>query len=259
MKTTILIAGGLALSLAGAGCATKKYVAKSIQPVESRVASTEAKNSEQDKAIAGASKQIEELDRDLSRTKESVQTTDRRVTAAADAARQAGDRADAAGRSADGARTLAQQGLDKTAQLGRDVENTQKALDVVNKFQMKKAATVLFDFNASSLNDEAKAQLDDFAKQVGSLDRFMVEVQGYSDKIGSPIANEAISQARAAAVTRYLVNEHKVPVRAISTVGSGYASPVGDDKTRDGRKENRRVEIRLFVPESVGPRMTAKQ
>ena len=59
---TILMAGGLALSLAGTGCATKKYVAKSIAPVEARVTTTEAKNGEQDKALAGQSKQIEDLD-----------------------------------------------------------------------------------------------------------------------------------------------------------------------------------------------------
>jgi outer membrane protein OmpA-like peptidoglycan-associated protein len=46
------------------------------------------------------------------------------------------------------------------------------------------------------------------------------------------------------------VNEHKIPVRTINTLGSGYALPVADDKTRDGRKQNRRVEIRVWVPEA---------
>ena len=260
MRTTVLMVGGLVLSLAGTGCATKKYVAKTIQPVEARVASVEAKNdaknSDQDKSLAGQSKQIEELDRDLSRTKESVQTVDRRVTEVAGTARQAGERADAAGRSADGARTLAQQGIEKTNQLGHEM---QTALDAANKFQKKQQAVILFDFNKSTLNDESKAQLDDFAKQVASLDRYIIEVQGFTDKVGSPEANEIISQARAASVTRYLVNDHKIPVRAISAIGSGYASPVGDDKTRDGRKENRRVEIRLFVPESANLKLTAQQ
>jgi outer membrane protein OmpA-like peptidoglycan-associated protein len=260
MKRLVLTVGGLALSLAGTGCATKKYVAKTVEPVEARVAAVEskndAKNTDQDKSIAGQSKQIEDLDRDLSRTKESLQSTDRRVTEVANSARQAGERADAAKTSADGARTLAQQGIDKTNQLGRDMQN---ALESSNKYQKKQQTVVLFDFNKSSLNDEGKAQLDDFAKQVASLDRYMIEVQGFTDKMGSPEANETISQARAAAVTRYLVNERKIPVRTISAIGSGYTSPVGDDKTRDGRKENRRVEIRLFVPESSNLKLTAQQ
>ena len=43
-------------------------------------------------------------------------------------------------------------------------------------------------------------------------------------------------------MARYLTTEHKIPVRAISMLGEGYAQPVADDKTRDGRKMNRRVE-----------------
>src|SRR2546421_8299079 len=109
MKNAILIAGGVVLTLAGTGCATKKYVAKTMQPVESRVTLTETKNTDQDKAIATTSKQIEDLDRDLSRTKESLLDTNRQIATVATTAKAAGDRADAAGKSADGARTLAQQ------------------------------------------------------------------------------------------------------------------------------------------------------
>jgi len=61
--------------------------------------------------------------------------------------------------------------------------------------------------------------------------------------------NQTLSQQRATEVVRYLVNEQKLPVRTISSIGSGYTAPVGDDSTLDGRKMNRRVEVRLFVPE----------
>ena len=254
---SILMAGGLALSLAGTGCATKKYVAKTIAPVEAKADAAEAKNGEQDKALAGQSKQIEDLDRDLSRTKEHIADTDKQVAAVAVTAKSAGDRADAANRSADGARSLAEQGMDRTKQLGRNVERT---LDAMNNYQMKKSTTVLFPLGQSNLNDEAKALLDDFAKQVTGNDRYVVEVQGFTDKTGSPTANEALSQARAASVTRYLINDHKIPVRSVSAVGSGYAAPVGDDKTSEGRKENRRVEVRLFVPEATNAQaLTAQQ
>ena len=68
MKLT-LMTGALALSLVGTGCATKKYVAKTVAPVEQRVTGTETKNGEQDKQIAGQGTQIQELGTDLSRTK----------------------------------------------------------------------------------------------------------------------------------------------------------------------------------------------
>jgi outer membrane protein OmpA-like peptidoglycan-associated protein len=132
----------------------------------------------------------------------------------------------------------------------------EKNMEAMNKFQMAKTVTVLFPLNQAKLNDDAKAELDDIAKMTDGKDRYVIEVQGFTDKTGSALANEQLSQARAAAVSRYLVNEHKVPVRSVTTLGSGYALPVADDKTREGRKQNRRVEVRLFVPEATQPSNT---
>jgi hypothetical protein len=72
MKTTGMMTIGLVLSLVGTGCATKKYVAKMVAPVEQRVGGTESKDTEQDKAITKQGTQIEGIDRDLSQTKEKL-------------------------------------------------------------------------------------------------------------------------------------------------------------------------------------------
>ena len=53
-----------------------------------------------------------------------------------------------------------------------------------------------------------------------------------------------LSQRRAEEVARFLTIEYKVPVRSITMLGEGYAQPVADDHTRDGRKQNRRVEVK---------------
>jgi len=248
MKLIGMMAGALALSLVGTGCATKKYVAKTIAPVEQRVTGTETKNGEQDKAIAAQGTEIQDLDKDLSRTKEKLGDVDTKANQAAEAARGADQKADGAQQSAngarqaaDGAKTFAEQGLDR---LGR-------TMDAMNRYQMTKSETVLFDVNKDTLTPEAKQKLDEIASQVSGMDRYVIEVQGYTDKSGSPTYNEALSQRRAASVARYLTNEHKVPVRALSMLGEGYAQPVADDKTRDGRKANRRVEVRIWVPETL--------
>lgn len=253
MRTTLLMVGALGLSIIGTGCATKKYVTKTITPVSERVTAVENKNSDQDKQIAQSSKEIDELGTDLSRTKERLNDVDAKATSAGQAANQAGQRADAAQRSADGAQTLAKQGNDKAdvlrVDVQKNVERTITTIEGMTKYQMLKSETVLFTVNRHSLNTEAKAQLDDIAKASEGQERYMIEVQGFTDKTGSPVYNEQLSQERAVEVVRYLVNEHKIPVRMISSVGSGYAAPVGDDKTRDGRAMNRRVEVRVFVPE----------
>lgn len=260
MKTNLMMVGALVLSLTGAGCATKKYVAKTIAPVESRVTGTEQKNTEQDKQIGDHSKDIESLSTDLSRTKERVTDADAKAVAAGQSAQRAGERADNAQRAADGAqsaatgaRTFAERGLQRADQRADVIE---KNMEAMNKYQMAKSVTVLFALNQSKLDDDAKAELDEIAKMTDGKDRFIIEVQGFTDKTGSALGNEQLSQARAAAVSRYLVNEHKIPVRTVTTLGSGYALPVADDKTREGRKQNRRVEIRLFVPEAVQPSNT---
>lgn len=248
MKSTALLAGAVALSLMGTGCATKKYVAKTIAPVEQRVSGTESKNTEQDKTLATQATEIQDLDKDLSRTKEKLTDTDNKAVQAGQAAKAADQKADGAQQAANGAqqaannaKSFAETGLDR---LG-------KTIDGINKFQMAKSETVLFGVNKDSLSPDSKTQLEAFAKQAGSLDRYVIEVQGFTDKTGPATYNDMLSQRRAEAVARYLTNEFKIPVRNITMLGEGYAQPVADDKTRDGRKQNRRVEVKLWVPEAT--------
>lgn len=252
MKTTITMAGVALMGLMGTGCvATHKYVAKTISPVENRVTATEAKNTDQDKQLADHAKDIDSLTTDLSRTKERVTDADAKAVAAGQSAERAGERADNAQKAADGAQRSAQSAQTAAERSLQRDDVIEKNMVAMNKFQMAKSVTVLFPLNQFKLNDDAKAELDDLAKMTDGKDRYVIEVQGFTDKTGSALANERLSEERADSVARYLANEHKIPVRSITTLGSGYALPVADDKTREGRKQNRRVEVRLFVPEAT--------
>jgi outer membrane protein OmpA-like peptidoglycan-associated protein len=262
MKTIGLITGALVLSLLGTGCvATHKYVAKTIAPVEQRVSGTESKNGDQDKQLAAHDTHLTEIDRDASQTKEKLGDTDAKAVRAGAAASVADQKAvsaqqsadiakqsaDGAKQAADGAHTFAEQGLNK---MGQTVE-------AMNKFQMLKSETILFGFNQAKLTPDATAQLDGVSKDVRGHDRYVIEVQGFTDKTGAPDYNESLSEQRAQTVARYLANQYDIPVRSITILGSGYAKPVADDKTRDGRKMNRRVEVRLWIPESEGNKTVA--
>jgi outer membrane protein OmpA-like peptidoglycan-associated protein len=244
MKTTIYIAATLVLTLAGAGCATKKYVAKTIAPVEQRVGATETKNTEQDQKITAQTAQLEAADRDLSRTKERLADTDAKATAAGSAARQANDaasladtKAQAAQQAADGAKVEAKQRIDK---LGSEV-------DGMVKFKVTKSGVALFAVGQKTLDADAKSALDDFAKAAEGQTRFVIEVQGFADKTGDAAMNDILSQGRAEAVARYLANQHMIPLHNITMLGTGIAS--GEQKTRQERKESRKVEFRLLLPE----------
>jgi len=244
MKSTIYIAAALALSFLSAGCATKKYVAKTIAPVEARVTTAEAKNTEQDQKLATQATQLEAVDRDLSRTKERLTDTDGKAVAAGNAARQANDaamqadsKAQGAQRAADGAKVAAEQGIDR---LGHNVDGSLK-------FKTSKSGVVLFALGQKTLTADAKSALDDFAKSADGQDRFVIEVQGFADKTGDAAANDVLSQERAEAVARYLANQHSIPLHNITLLGSGVAA--GEQKTREERKESRKVEFRLLLPE----------
>jgi len=255
MKTMTLMATGLVLSLVGTGCATKKYVAKTIAPVEQRVTGTEGKNSEQDQKLVTQGQQIEGVDRDLSRTKEKLADVDNKAGAAGEAARAANDaakqadsKAQGAQSAAEGAQSTAQKSLTGLSVLSRNVEG-------MLKYKELKSGTVLFGLGRRTLDAKAKAELDELAKSVGTADRFVVEIQGSTDKTGDVAFNEELSQARAAAVARYLATEHNIPLRAITVLGTGIAT--GDQKTRDERAQARKVDVRIYVPETATAATTA--
>ncbi|HUA85629.1 MAG TPA: OmpA family protein [Bryobacteraceae bacterium] len=242
------------LSLAGTGCATHKYVAKTVAPVKQEADANQAKNVEQDKTITAQGTEIQDLDRDLSHTKEQLKDTDNKATQAGQAAQAADQKAanaqqaaDGAQQTATGARTFAEQGLDR---LGHTV-------DTMNKYQMAKSDTVLFAVNRDTLTDEGRQQLDDLAKQAQGMERYVIEIQGFTDKTGPASYNDILSQRRAEAVARYLTTQYKIPVRNITMLGEGYAMPVANDRTREGRKQNRRVEVKLWVPETEAARSVA--
>ena len=206
MKTTITMAGAALMSLMGTGCvATHKYVAKTISPVESRVTATEQKNTDQDKQLADHAKDLDGLSTDLSRTKERVTDADAKAVAAGQSAERAGERADNAQKAADGAQRSAE-GAQTTAERGLQRDDViEKNMVAMNKFQMAKSVTVLFAVNQFTLNDDAKAELDELAKMTDGKDRYIIEVQGFTDKTGSALTNERLSEARADSVARYLV------------------------------------------------------
>lgn len=248
MKTNLILAGAIALSVAGTGCATKKYVAKTMAPIESRVTGAEGKNADQDKQLTSQAQEIDEVRTHVSRSDEKIADADAKAQRGIDSANAAQKTALEASDQANNAMTAANNGRDQAI---AQVNEVARKMDSSLRMKMASSETVLFATGQSTLSKEAKASLDEFASKLQGKDRFMVEIQGFTDKTGSTAVNEALSQKRAEAVSRYLVNEHQVPLHAVNMLGSGYAQAIGDDSTRDGRKQNRRVEIRLFTPETA--------
>jgi OmpA-OmpF porin, OOP family len=107
------------------------------------------------------------------------------------------------------------------------------------------AADVLFDFDKSVIKPDGKSKLDDLANKMKGINLEVVIAIGHADAIGSDAYNQALSVRRAEAVKAYFVSRG-IEGNRVYTEGKGEKQPVADNKTRDGRAKNRRVEIEVI-------------
>jgi len=104
-----------------------------------------------------------------------------------------------------------------------------------------------FKFGAYELNDETRAALDKFVEMLISQDKGRyLEIQGHTDNTGDEAYNLLLGKKRAEAVMDYLYKKHHIPLHRMEVIGLGSSLPVADNKSRDGRAQNRRVEILVY-------------
>ncbi|MEN9759139.1 MAG: hypothetical protein RL676_288 [Pseudomonadota bacterium] len=114
---------------------------------------------------------------------------------------------------------------------------------VVEKVTLK--GDTLFDFDKSIVKPEGKQVLDRLADQAKDLQLEVIIAIGHADATGTDAYNQKLSERRAAAVKAYLVSKG-VAANKITTEGKGEKMPVADNKTREGRAKNRRVEVEVI-------------
>jgi len=128
------------------------------------------------------------------------------------------------------------------------VNQTNERISALDDYTPQETATVNFRVGSAVLNPDAKSKLDAVATKALNAKGYVLEVTGHADSTGGTERNRLLSQRRADAVIRYLVEQHKIPLRRIITpYGFGELEPVADNKTREGRAENRRVEVKILV------------
>ena len=107
------------------------------------------------------------------------------------------------------------------------------------------AADVLFDFDKSVIKPEGRSKLDDISAKAKGINLEVVIAIGHADSTGSDAYNQRLSVRRAESVKAYLVSKG-IEANRVYTEGKGEKQPVADNKTRDGRAKNRRVEIEVI-------------
>ncbi|HYP68662.1 MAG TPA: OmpA family protein [Thiobacillaceae bacterium] len=210
MNTPVILLALLAATLSG--CATKDYVKEQVAPVNQRV-DTQASR------LEGMDTTLKSVGSDVKAQGNRISQDEAQIGQTSKLAQDALDRANAANVLAEG-----------------------KLIDEMVLSDDK----VKFAFGKFVLSKDAMAALDEFAGQLKSDNKNVyVEIQGHTDSVGSAAYNKRLGQERAEAVRDYL-NQAGIPLHRMNVISYGETRPVTDNKTREHRKQNRRVVLEVL-------------
>jgi outer membrane protein OmpA-like peptidoglycan-associated protein len=207
-RQLILIAGFVLLVavVTGPACATKKFVRTESATLDSKIAEVSTE-------VEASQKRISEHDEKLTTIGSLITQHDNQFKAVEG---EIGE-----------VKTLIKGNLVMTATLKNDAAK--------------------FAFNNSTLTPEAKGVLDVFVQRLVSENKGVyIEIQGHTDSTGTDEVNMVLGQKRAEAVMMYLYQQYKIPLHRMSVVSLGSSMPLVDNGSRDGRSQNRRVEILVY-------------
>jgi len=136
--------------------------------------------------------------------------------------------------------------MDKqAAELERDLENA-KIERIGEGIKITFDSGILFNIDSYVLSDASKSNLGDLSKTLQKYDDTNILVEGHTDSTGTDQHNKTLSEQRATAVADYLKSYGVIGTR-ITTNGYGESQPVAENKTAEGRQQNRRVDIAIFA------------
>jgi len=225
----VLAAIPIALMVVGGttACASKKFVRTSVGEVNDKVDSL--------------GRSVEETQERTRRNEGRISEVDQKAQSAANSAQQAnGAAADAK----------------NTAVDARSAANTVGTkLDTFDKASRRLVYEVVlsedegnFKFGKAVLPDEIKQKIDQMVSNLKEDPKnVFIEIEGHTDNVGTPIANEKVGLERAQAVERYLYEQHQIPLHKMNVISYGESKPVAPNKTRTDRAKNRRVVIRVLA------------
>ncbi|MGD0098616.1 MAG: OmpA family protein [Terracidiphilus sp.] len=172
-----------------------------------------------------------------------IRDVDDRAMAGIKQAQGSADTANKNAQDASKAASDAQMAADNVVHRADSLDSVIKGLD---NYHPVANVAVTFGFDKSVLTADDRQQLDSFAGQLASAKSFILEVTGGTDSTGPAQYNYELSQRRADAVVQYLASKYGIPAHRFYLIGIGKDKEVASNTTAEGRKQNRRVEIRLL-------------
>ncbi len=112
------------------------------------------------------------------------------------------------------------------------------------------AADAFFDFDKAILKPEAKVKLDDMTSKLKDVNLEVIVAVGHTDSVGTDEYNQKLSIRRSEAVKAYIISRG-IDAKRVFSEGKGEKQPVADNKTKEGRAKNRRVEIEVVGTRTI--------
>lgn len=227
MKTRIITVLALSLFIVfgSTACATKKYartkINERVTPLEQRTGELEESSRRNSQDIGSLNNSVKDVS----------------------------GRADRAQAQADNALARANQVNTRADGIEQNVGDLRENLD---KYALQNTAIVNFTVNSYQLTPEAQMALDGIASKIKDRNNFILEIQGFADAKGSERYNNQLTEKRAEVVRRYLAEKHNVSLYRMHMLGFGEVRPLADNTTKEGRAQNRRVEIHLLTRNVAG-------
>jgi peptidoglycan-associated lipoprotein len=228
MHKSVIALTVVAFAAAGStGCATKGFVRTQVSQV---------------------SEKVDTLGQSLEETQKRTQAAEARIGEVDTKAGAAGSAADKAGTAA----AAADQRAAAAGQSASAAQNKANALEVASKRIVYEVVLNEnqgnFKFGKTDLPDQAKAAIDEMITKIkANPNGAFFEIEGHTDNSGDKMTNEKIGMERAEVVKRYLYEQHQIPLHRMNVISYGEDKPATDNKTRDGRAQNRRVVIKVLA------------
>ena len=105
------------------------------------------------------------------------------------------------------------------------------------------ARGILFDVNSDAIRIESAPTLEDIGTMLQDHPDLRISIEGHTDSDGDEAFNQELSERRAASVKDYLVGTYGIDPSRLETAGFGESVPVAPNDTREGKQQNRRVEL----------------
>jgi len=212
------------ISVDGDDIESSQMIQAGLQPTADQVLEHEKELLEQQKAIGANRKRIVANQEQIAANTEDIETNQQKIA----------------------------EHKKKIEQNMSDIQSNTRRFTALAEYETKGEATVKFASGSTKISKEDMDQLKQLAQTAKTLTGYIVEVTGFADSSGNAAMNTKLSEARAKTVVTFLMQQGGVPVRHIVAPGAmGEYGEAATNETKEGRAENRRVEVKVLVNKGI--------